>query len=227
MWYNSPNEIGCPGAVGPRPERDRTTLEVAGMTTLSSRPPRDKFSRTSPNQVCIPCGSCNRPLYFARCRADEGKRRFCDTACREAWRPIHQRGENAAHYGDGTTTDKGRVSVLRPDHPYANQRGYVLRSHLVIEQAIGRYVLPGEEVHHLDENPSNDTSENLVLCPDHETHIRLYHSLNGRWSMKHDACVGCGGTDRPHSGKGYCDRCFGRERYRQKHGIGKERWRIG
>lgn len=28
-----------------------------------------------------------------------------------------------------------------------------------------------------------------------------------RWSLKHDCCVRCGGTDRRHRGHGICERC--------------------
>lgn len=29
-----------------------------------------------------------------------------------------------------------------------------------------------------------------------------------RWSRKHDACIECGQTKRPHLALGYCDRCY-------------------
>jgi len=36
--------------------------------------------------------------------------------------------------------------------------------------------------------------------------------LNGRWSLKHDACVECGTTARPHRGHGMCTNCYVRWR---------------
>lgn len=38
-----------------------------------------------------------------------------------------------------------------------------------------------------------------------------------RWAQEHEACVACGGTDRPHSGGGLCDRCYQRAAKAAKH----------
>lgn len=44
----------------------------------------------------------------------------------------------------------------------------------------------------------------------------------GQWSRKHVACIECGRTDRPHTSRGACDRCFRRFRYQQmKSAAGK------
>lgn len=57
----------------------------------------------------------------------------------------------------------GRVGIYLPDHPGANNRGYVLRSRVVIEKKLGRLLLPGEMVHHKDLDKNNDDPENLKL----------------------------------------------------------------
>jgi len=36
-----------------------------------------------------------------------------------------------------------------------------------------------------------------------------------RWAIRHDACVDCGTTQRPHRAGGRCKRCDDRWRYRQ------------
>lgn len=186
------------------------------MASLPARPSRNKFHRTSPTQVAVPCANCGTLLYLSPCRVREDKRRFCDMTCREFWRTAFQVGENAAHFTGGVTVSHGRMWVLAPGHPYANRRGYISRARRVCEQLLGRYLAPIEVVHHLDENPLNDSPENLVVCPDQETHMRLYHSLGGRWSMLHESCVCCGTTERPHAAGGQCQRCYGRERKRRK-----------
>lgn len=43
---------------------------------------------------------------------------------------------------------------------------------IIVEEALGRKLKGSEEVHHADENPQNNTKENLVLCP-----TRAYHML--------------------------------------------------
>jgi hypothetical protein len=58
---------------------------------------------------------------------------------------------------------KGRIGVYLPDHPGANNRGYVLRSRIVIENKIGRILSRNEHVHHKNRNKLDDSEENLEL----------------------------------------------------------------
>lgn len=67
----------------------------------------------------------------------------------------------------------GRVAVYVPDHPKANNRGYVLRYRLVMEEHLGRYLREDEEVHHLNEDPTDDRLENLEVMSIAE-HARLH-----------------------------------------------------
>ena len=57
----------------------------------------------------------------------------------------------------------GRFAVKVPNHPKANNTGYVLRYRYIMEQKLGRYLRCDEEVHHKDEDPTNDRVDNLVL----------------------------------------------------------------
>src|SRR5262245_32010353 len=80
----------------------------------------------------------------------------------------------------------GYVLVVAPDdHPYPsdvhpNGLKYVLEHRLVMERHLGRYLLPEEVVHHLDENPSNNAIENLELLPNQSAHARLHGEENRR-----------------------------------------------
>jgi hypothetical protein len=58
----------------------------------------------------------------------------------------------------------GRYAVkVGPEHPYANNRGYVLRARYLMEKCIGRYLDTNEHVHHIDGNPKNDRISNLRI----------------------------------------------------------------
>lgn len=70
--------------------------------------------------------------------------------------------------------------TVPPDHPYpadkhpASGLAYALEHRVVMEQHIGRHLLPTEIVHHIDGNPSNNAIENLELLPDNATHRRRH-----------------------------------------------------
>lgn len=51
------------------------------------------------------------------------------------------------------------------------------------ESALGRRLPAGAEVHHIDEDPSNNSPENLVVCPD-----AAYHKLLHQRQRAFDAC---------------------------------------
>ena len=70
---------------------------------------------------------------------------------------------------------KGRVGIYVPDHPRANNRGYVPRARHVMEQYLGRYLDTNEIVHHCNRNKLDDSIENLELIYKKE-HDRLHYS---------------------------------------------------
>lgn len=76
----------------------------------------------------------------------------------------------------------GYVLVVAPDdHPApadthtASGLKYILEHRLVMEQHIGRYLLPSEVVHHIDGNPSNNAIDNLQLFSSQSEHVRIGH----------------------------------------------------
>lgn len=81
----------------------------------------------------------------------------------------------ARNPGEGTLCKSGywKFSVNGRQVP-----GAVLKA----EQALGKRLPPGVEVHHVDENPSNDSSSNLVVCPD-----KAYHKLLHRRTRAYNA----------------------------------------
>ncbi len=82
---------------------------------------------------------------------------------------------------------------MAPD-PYQRIGG--TRAHRIIAaQAIGRPLLPGEVVHHIDGDPRNNDPANLQVLESQAEHVRL-----------HSRHIGCSisGCERKHAGHGLC-----------------------
>lgn len=105
-------------------------------------------------------------------------------ACKRFGFQMRPRGQKFAqeHKGwkGGRRIDKdGYVLVYSPNHPAANKRSKTVREHrLVMEAHLGRYLLPTEVVHHLDDNRQNNQLSNLKLYSKNSEH--LAETLKGK-----------------------------------------------
>ena len=77
-------------------------------------------------------------------------------------------GEDSHHWKGGRVNEgHGYVYVTMPDHPRANQDGYV-REHIpMAEKALGKPLPPEAVIHH-------HTPEQLVICQDQAYHMLLH-----------------------------------------------------
>ena len=93
------------------------------------------------------------------------------------------REKNPAWNGGIRNGQDGRMFILKPEHYRADINGYVLRSVLLAEKALGGPIPNGALVHHFDGNPAND-HKNLILCENNKHH----HLLHQR-KRAYDACT--------------------------------------
>lgn len=93
--------------------------------------------------------------------------------------PWTRDGAGNPHWKGGEVVDPdGYVLVKRPEHPGCNRHGYVRKHRLVMEEQLGRFLLPTEVVHHLDGDRQNNATTNLELFASNGAH--LASSLAGR-----------------------------------------------
>ena len=81
----------------------------------------------------------------------------------------------------------GDYSLLyRPEHPRGNH-GYIREHVYVMEQHLGRYLEPGEVVHHIDCNKSNNDISNLVVLTNSQhmkVHARIRSGMDKLQALK-------------------------------------------
>ena len=87
--------------------------------------------------------------------------------------------KNPSWKGGIITGSYGYIMIRKPEHPSSDKRGYVLLSHLVMEESLGRQILPTEVVHHINEDRTDNRLENLMVLSrdEHPSYHRKQKNL--------------------------------------------------
>jgi len=114
-----------------------------------------------PSSRHLRCSSCRRQASHDLCACGSPKQRESST-CRGC-QPT--RGELNGNWRGGRTTHKAGYVMRRvPGHPRASVRSpYVFEHILVMEELLGRRLLEGETVHHINGVKDDNRPENLEL----------------------------------------------------------------
>ena len=104
-----------------------------------------------------------------------------------AYSPGDNQGSDNYNWHGGRISSAPYVLVSFPEHPLADNRGYVQEHILVAEKALGRHLSPINKVHHVNRVKKDNTPGNLVICESQAYHLLLHR----RWY----ALIACGHAD--------------------------------
>lgn len=112
-------------------------------------------------QLNRPCSvdDCDRYMW-SKNMCSTHNRRLATTGSLDAPAPPKRRYED--------WSGMGYVMLYKPDHPSAPSTGLIAEHRVVMEEKLGRQLLPGENVHHINGIRDDNRPENLELWVVHQ-----------------------------------------------------------
>jgi len=87
--------------------------------------------------------------------------------------------------GGKRLTAKGYILIWCPGHHRSNCQGYVFEHILVAEQILGKPLPPNAEIHHVNEDKSDNRLGNIVICSDNDYHHLIHQRLRAYKACGH------------------------------------------
>lgn len=143
----------------------RTYKDASGQWWLEAGKKKVIRAKVYP-QVCSGCGI----EYIPGSWKQKGRKQcYCTREC--GVRHFHEQnpgalaGKKHHRWRGGRIRRRGYILIHAPDHPNCdgNTRKYVLEHRLVMENHLGRYLEPHENVHHINGKRDDNRLENLEL----------------------------------------------------------------
>lgn len=177
-----------------------------------------------PENGTIPrtCEQCGTQFLARAGNVSRGYGKFCSRSCMGAYQRRLSGSDTNAFRGGRVTIGGYLYVTIEDDSPFVSMCSnakYVALHRLRVAEHLGRPLASNEIVHHLNGVKTDNRLENLWLL-DRSAHMSIHAS--GRkitqWTRKHACCVRCGTTERKHSGRGLCTRCYWHDTHRHAKG---------
>ncbi|MFH2074385.1 MAG: HNH endonuclease [Pseudomonadota bacterium] len=144
--------------------------------------------------IAMRCDECGKAVYAQVWQLKKSKNHFCSMPCQRAFRSKNERGENNPLWKGDNHQYQGKDGYIRirSDNHTKAANGYIKRATVAAENRIGRLLLPGEIVHHINGIKDDDRPENLEAMSrlDHNRH---HGSLKKGKTIKIEhVCEQCG-----------------------------------
>ena len=124
--------------------------------------------------------SCRDMAPILECQEETVRRRLLELGLGRL--PGKARPERNAFWRGGyAVDDQGYILKHQPEHPQATEGGYVRLHRLVMEERLGRLLLPEEVVDHRNSDTSDNDPGNLRVFPSNAEHLRA--TLTGKKNL--------------------------------------------
>lgn len=131
------------------------------------------------SKICIRC----HKTFYRKCGRSKNefmKQKLCSMACvydnmRDG--AIIMSGTNHAQWKGGIKYTRGYKYVYQPNHPTAKQDRYIAEHRLVMEHYLGRFLIKGEYIHHINGDKLDNRIENLFLCRNQSEHEDIHRQM--------------------------------------------------
>ena len=168
--------------------QNKTNIEMA---VIMGRSTNSVSSRLHKLGISRPCGTNQYSFNKNAKNGMTGKKHTEEAKKRIAAAREKYIGEKCPSWKGGRRVNhNGYIQVRVNNHP-RSVNGYVFEHILIAEAMIVRGLMPGEVVHHIDGDRSDNTPTNLMVFRTDSDHIRYHAFINKEAFYEFECCDTC------------------------------------